>query len=355
MNVLLKLSQIAVHQVLGERGAPLAAFLDDRFGDHAGRMGEALFRANDRAWRSLELAVGGESLWQSITGMLAAAEEKALERQVRAFLTSLPAAKLPGDPAAFRRDVHGEIQAARRVKLIPGERLTRDDRSALASDLSKQADAERAALTGVAGHLRREGFERLAAYVELRPASGQPLLASAVRYFFRREVENDPKLAAGLTVDRLDGMAAAQRDGFEQLHRALTDHGGRLEGLLEESLELARATRADTAATRQGVDALLAKVEAMARMIETLTAAQRPAAQIEKATAQFAEAAKEYETACRTSGIPVYPTGRIGLAALLAGAPKEEPKAATSSGIPVRPLGRTLDLPGLAARPKDRK
>ncbi|MGL4551838.1 MAG: hypothetical protein ACRC33_11685, partial [Gemmataceae bacterium] len=256
MRLLLRLSLVAVNQVLGDRAAPLAAFLDDRFGDHAGRAGEALFRANDRAWWALELAVTGESMWRSFTGMLGGADEKAMERQVRAFLRSLPAAELPGDPEAFKREVRSEIQAARRVRLIPGEKPTASDR-AVAADLSRQVDAERAALAGVAGELRREGYARLATYVELRQPGGQPLLATAVRYFFRREVENDPRLAAGLTADRLEGLGATQRDGFDQLHKALTDHGGRLEGMLTEAVELARGTRADVAATRGGVDALL--------------------------------------------------------------------------------------------------
>ncbi|MBX9581103.1 MAG: peptidylprolyl isomerase, partial [Gemmataceae bacterium] len=74
---------------------------------------------------------------------------------------------------------------------------------------------------------------RLAKLVAARPAGGGlPLLAVAVRYYFRRRVEDDPALARGLTVAGLDRLGRDQTAGFDRLERAAADHAGRLAELL---------------------------------------------------------------------------------------------------------------------------
>ena len=42
--------------------------------------------------------------------------------------------------------------------------------------------------------LRAAGSTNLAAFVALRPQRGEPVLVIAARFFFRRQVEEDPKL-----------------------------------------------------------------------------------------------------------------------------------------------------------------
>src|SRR5262245_39029232 len=66
--------------------AGVAAFLARHFVDHSVRLQEALRVANERAWRALEVALAGESLWDRCKLVLASGEEKAFREQVRPFL-----------------------------------------------------------------------------------------------------------------------------------------------------------------------------------------------------------------------------------------------------------------------------
>src|SRR4051794_155730 len=61
-------------------------FLDRHFSDSAQQLDKALRVANDRAWRSLELALAGTSLWDNCKNFFAQADQKAFAHQVRAFL-----------------------------------------------------------------------------------------------------------------------------------------------------------------------------------------------------------------------------------------------------------------------------
>src|SRR5205085_3697472 len=112
-------------------------------------------------------------------------------------------------------------------------------------------------LAEVAGHLRKQGYEALAAFIELRPASGPPVLLAAMRYFFQREVENDRDLFQGLAYARLESLAEGQSAGFAELSDALDEHGAKLEALLADVQAVVVQTRGDvldiqTELARQG-------------------------------------------------------------------------------------------------------
>ena len=105
MRIFLSLSALAVRQlvdgagravglkVAGEGMDLVTNFLVARFSDQSQRLTTALQRANDRAWKALEIALAGESLWT----WLDRAENKAFREQVRAFLEASPLVGLPGD------------------------------------------------------------------------------------------------------------------------------------------------------------------------------------------------------------------------------------------------------------------
>src|SRR5262249_35001372 len=85
----------------------------------------------------------------------------------------------------------------------------------------------------------------LATFLCLRPASGPPLLPSALRYFFQREVERDPQLFQGLAYSKLEDLAAGQQSGFAGLADTLEQHGARMEGLLAEVQVVVAQTHAN--------------------------------------------------------------------------------------------------------------
>lgn len=76
MNLALNLATLAVRKLVdgactavgvgevGEVAVGVVAFLNERFTDHSQRLTVALQHANERAWRSLELSLAGESLME---------------------------------------------------------------------------------------------------------------------------------------------------------------------------------------------------------------------------------------------------------------------------------------------------
>ncbi|HEX4611135.1 MAG TPA: WD40 repeat domain-containing protein, partial [Urbifossiella sp.] len=95
------------------------------------------------------------------------------------------------------------------------------------------------------------GYPALAALVALRPASdptAAPLLAVAVRYYFRRSVEEDPKLFQGLAFAQLERLGKAQEDGAAQLAALMSRYVERLEARLGELKDTALTTRAEVRA-----------------------------------------------------------------------------------------------------------
>jgi hypothetical protein len=260
MSLIHDLSFLAVRPFLGEAGDALLAFVNDRFGDHTRRVTRALETSSERAWRSLEFALGEAAWWEQVPLSMAAREEQAFRAQVKAFLDSIPEVVFPGDPTTFRRRCLKELRGARKVGLVPGRGLAVDALAARGQALAGHADpmrhleADRQAVTRLAGILRREGYGDLAQYVELRPANGEPLLVVSVRYFFRRELEGDPRLAATLAQARQERLSATLEAGLDGLHGVLKHHGEAAEELLTGMAGLVERTHAEVKQLRQAVE-----------------------------------------------------------------------------------------------------
>jgi hypothetical protein len=144
----------------------------------------------------------------------------------------------------------GELRAARAAGFLDGEAdpahlaerlgdLTRfGEPMALLAAQWKLADE-------LADDLQAEGYPTLGAFVALRPAgdpSAAPLLAVAVRYYFRRAVEEDPKLFQGLAFAQLERIGKAQEDGAAQLAELMSRYVERLETRLGELKDTALTT-----------------------------------------------------------------------------------------------------------------
>src|SRR5262249_2208165 len=118
MNVFACVSSLAlkgVGEVLGAEGVAAgvegaARVLVDRFMDQSQRLTRALTRANVRAWRSLEIALAGETWWNRCTGLLVSADQKALRQQVQAFLASAPLPGFHGSALLMRRQCLEQLQ-----------------------------------------------------------------------------------------------------------------------------------------------------------------------------------------------------------------------------------------------------
>jgi hypothetical protein len=89
-------------------------------------------------------------------------------------------------------------------------------------------------VVGLVGQVKEAGFPSLAWLLAQRPREGMPVLVVAVRYFFRRAVEEYQKLFQGLAFARLEALGEAQEKGFASLSAALARRGERLEELLAD-------------------------------------------------------------------------------------------------------------------------
>src|SRR5947208_606499 len=58
-------------------------FLTNHFTDHSQKLNLALQRANDRAWKALEIALSGDSWWSRCRSLLVPGDEKAVGQQIQ--------------------------------------------------------------------------------------------------------------------------------------------------------------------------------------------------------------------------------------------------------------------------------
>jgi WD40 repeat protein len=243
-------------------------FLKSRFIDQSQRLPAALHRAHAGAWRTVEVALAGESLW----AWLDSAEARAFRQQVRDFLDSTPLPGLPGDRPDFRRQCLHELRHARKAGRLDGGVL---DPSALAhsagalarfSDPQALLEAEGQALAEMASACRDMGYPYLSELVALRTdAGGMTLLVAAARFFFRREVETDRELFQGLTWAKLELLQTTQDQHLAGLAEALADHGERLEEALASLQEKVAETHGVVVDIREEVLGLARRFDLLHR------------------------------------------------------------------------------------------
>jgi serine/threonine protein kinase len=209
----------------------VTALVLDRFRDHSQRLARALAQAHARAWKALEISLAGDTFWERCQVRLARAEDQAFRAQVRAFLDATAGDQLPAEKADFRRRCLEELRQARKSGLLQPAATNGTPLDAFGDDL-RQLEDDRDILARVADDLRAAGHVHLAQLVA--PADRSSLLATAVRYFFRRIVEADEELFQGLAFARLEGLQEKQEHGFEALHQLLGEQGDRIETLLDE-------------------------------------------------------------------------------------------------------------------------
>ncbi|MBY0228338.1 MAG: serine/threonine protein kinase [Gemmataceae bacterium] len=196
------------------------------------------------------MALAGRSWWDRAKLALGATgAERAFREQVQAWLDAHPLDGVDGPD--FLAQCLAQLHAARKAGLLKKDRILAGSQARVKGDLSRFGDpgraveVEREALAGISAILRREGYEALAAFLELWPAGGPPVLMASLRFFFQREVEADRELFQGLAYARLDALEAGQRAGFAGLGEALDAHAERLEGMLSDIRSVVERTHGD--------------------------------------------------------------------------------------------------------------
>ena len=227
----------------------VAGVLTQRFSDHSDRLPKALTLAQQQAWKALEIALAGDSFWDKCKILLATGEQKGFRTQVQKLLDETSFTSF-AKQLSYRNDCLRELHAARKQGLLEDQQYAPAQLAAGVSafsqygEPSKLIEAEYESIEGAATNLRDRGHANLAGLIIQRVPGGLPLLVVALRYFFRRAVEEDTKLFQGLAFDQLEKIVDQQDRAFDNLHLLLTKESDKLAYLLDEVLATIEATHA---------------------------------------------------------------------------------------------------------------
>ncbi|MFO0799280.1 MAG: protein kinase [Gemmataceae bacterium] len=222
------LSAFAV-RTLTERVDVLFRLATDHASDHSRTLLAALEASNRKAWRSLEIALAGESLWTWFDRE----ENKALRREIKAFIDTVEFPELAGRADA-RAACLRELRDALGKGVLLG-RLVAGDLAERAGTFARHADpqallaAEKAALDDLGAQVALAGYPALGKLLATPADAGRSVVVVAVRFFFRREVERNPELFQGLQFTATEALAEGQAAGFDRLAGLLDEQAERLD------------------------------------------------------------------------------------------------------------------------------
>ena len=239
------LCAIALKYVGAEGLERVVAICGDHLSDQGRRLTKALRESNERAWKALEIALAGETLWNRLDR----AEDRAFRQQLAAYLKQTPIPELQ-DKEPFRKKCLQDLHQARKKALLDG-RLAPEDLARRIGPLTDRGDpqavlaAEKQALNDIAGRFKEAKLDALAWLLEQQPQPGRSVLVVAVRYYFQRRVEEDEELARRLQFTAMESLTESQQQGFRQLDDGLKVHAARVEeavvGLAEAAAEIREA------------------------------------------------------------------------------------------------------------------
>ena len=109
---------------LPDAGGKAIDFLVERFTDQSRRLPEAIDAATERAWKTLELTLAGDSLWGKLTTR---GEDYALAQELRAASAAVSYDESLGSRAAFFEAALKELRAARKAPTFTGGALQPDE------------------------------------------------------------------------------------------------------------------------------------------------------------------------------------------------------------------------------------
>ncbi len=236
------LCAIALKYVGAEGAERVVAICGDHLSDQGRRLTKALRESNERAWKALEIALAGETLWNRLDR----AEDRAFRQQLAAYLKQMPIPELQ-DKEPFRKKCLQDLHQARKKALLDG-RLAPEDLARRVGPMADRSDpqavlaAEKKALNDIAGWFKEAKLDALAWLLEQQPQPERSVLVVAVRYYFQRKVEDDEDLARRLQFTAMETLTESQQQGFRQLDDGLKAHAARVEeavgGLAEAAAKI---------------------------------------------------------------------------------------------------------------------
>jgi tetratricopeptide (TPR) repeat protein len=244
------------------RAEEIRTQLNTHVHDRAPTLTRALHQANEWAWRSLEVALAGEPLWERVQIAFRRAGDEPCRQQIRTFLDSAPLAFLAPRESEFRRQCLEELRLAESEGHLTPAEMDLSDLLKKAADCLRPTDPEdpsaedEHALQRMAEQLKQLNFPSLSQLIGER-VEGEPyLLASSAGFFFRRAIEGEQD---SVLVSQLSpGAANGDMTGLGALAEALPTLTGRLDDLLDELRQPAAAP------TGEATDVVALEREALA-------------------------------------------------------------------------------------------
>src|SRR5436305_554233 len=237
------LSRCALCSAIGESTEHVLGFLGERNSDMSRLLIDSLRGSGEKAWKAVEVALAGETLWNKLDPV----DEKAFRQQVRTLIDNMQLPILT-ERKEFGKLCLAELQQANKEGLLL-PKTTADELAhslgtfARHSDQAAVVSYQKAAVEEMAAILERARYKNLAWLVGHEVHAGQGLLVVATQYFFRRAVETNPELARSIQFTRMESLTQAQSAGFHHLEQLMQSHGQKLDGLLDGLMEVAVETR----------------------------------------------------------------------------------------------------------------
>ena len=196
---------------------------------------DALADANDKAWTALELSLADDNWRTRFQAWLGGPQMTLFREKATVFFTTVAVGQLPaGD--GFRRACLQELRRARKAGILNRGSLDLKEMSrylgVFAELNGSQAILKREweTVQQIADNFPIRDYPNLNRLLTARLGNGQNLIAEAVQYFFRANVESDDELYRILSFDMLD-------EGFNGVRQVLEQHGAMLQRVLELTAE----------------------------------------------------------------------------------------------------------------------
>lgn len=239
MKIVQCLCDLTVRHIAGEGVIALLGLVRAHVTDTSGRLERALRRSSDRAWKALEIALGGQSRWGKVLSRFVQDDVQEVSTQLRTFLDSFPLEEL-SQSTEGRELCLQELRDARKAGLLLGgdiDLASATDQAqkwAQMEDPGARQQAEWEQLYWIIQQLEAAKYSHLAGLLKQKQIGGMPFIVVAARYFFQREIEEDSRLGQAILFRQLEGLSLAQSTGLRNLEVSLNKHGGRLNQLLSE-------------------------------------------------------------------------------------------------------------------------
>jgi hypothetical protein len=220
VSIFLKLSKLAFGQLVSASCAALkfplgddavntiTDYLKSHLVDESQQLTSTLQEANVRTWEVLEIALD-DSRWtgsflNSLTlPVVLKADERAFAEQIRGFL---------GNRTVFRKAALGELRKARADGVLNSGNLNPKDLASHAAPFARFADpvgllaAQYQVMEDLGKELESSGYKQLGWLLRQPLHENTPLGVLAVRYFFRRAIEEDSRLFQGQAIEMLQAL-----------------------------------------------------------------------------------------------------------------------------------------------------